>query len=131
MTDKLIRLRILKALLEIIKDISDAEYQDRIWIKALEPLSDFDETMCHFFDDFNAKEIVDHPEEYGLSSPPHAKLLELYNALRSYSDDAPSSLEADVMRDPKWHEIRNIAKETLLVFNYPNANQIVTNITTI
>ncbi len=126
MLNKSIKLKIVQSLLEVIKNISDAEYQHRIWIKALEPLSDFDETMCHFFDDLNAKEIVEHPQEYGLSLFQYEKLLELYNALRIYSDDTPGILETEVMQDPRWHKIRTLAKETLLVFNYPNANQIVT-----
>ncbi|MBS0585275.1 MAG: hypothetical protein JSR76_03105 [Verrucomicrobia bacterium] len=126
MPDKTIKLKIVQSLLEIVKDIADAEYQDRVWIKALEPLSDFDETMCHFFDDLNAKEIVDHPQEYDISPSQHKKLLELYNVLRAYSDDTPGFIEAEVMQDPRWHKIRILAKETLLVFNYPNANQIIT-----
>ena len=110
---------ILKGLLGVIWEISDVDFQYRIWIEGSGPeVSSFTEAICGFFDDFNAKELVDHPKAYSLSPLQHLKLSELYNALRAYSDDTPGILDIEVVQDPQWYTIRNLAKETLLAFDF-------------
>lgn len=62
-----IKLNILKSLLDVISTISDLEYLESIWIKGLGPeCSSFEETMCIFFDDFNAEEILINKKIMGL-----------------------------------------------------------------
>ena len=46
------RKQILVSCLETIKDISDKEYQKRVWIRGEGPeVDDFDEAVCDFFGD--------------------------------------------------------------------------------
>ena len=46
------REQILISVLETIKDISDKEYQRRVWIEGRGPeCHDFDEAVCDFFGD--------------------------------------------------------------------------------
>jgi len=125
--DTATRRQIVTSLLDVVRDIADVEYQERGWIRHLGFFSDFDETMCQFFDDCNAETIVANPENYDIESAQHLKLLELYNALRFYSDNTPYVLEFDIFHDPKWHKIRSLAKKVLLAFNYPEAKQIIAN----
>ncbi len=126
MVDESIKSKILKSLLDTIRTIADEEYQEQVWIKKLATLSDFDETMCHFFDDCSSDDIINYPKKYGITPAQHNKLIKLYNALRTYSDDS-AGIESEVMQDPEWHKIRSIAKEVLIEFNYPNATRIVDN----
>lgn len=130
MSDKITRLRILKAILEIIRDIADAIYQEEVWIKKTHSLSDFNETMCHYFDDFHVREILDNYKEYGITEVQKDALKKFTDILDEYSDTVfyEDISEEKVMEDPKWVSIRIMAKDTLFAFNYPNASQIVTKI---
>jgi hypothetical protein len=120
MTDKVIRLRVLKALLEIVRDISDAAYQDEIWIKNPKPFNDFNEIMCYYFDDFHVREILENYKEYGITEVQKDDLKKFTDILDEYSDNIfyESISEDAIINDPKWCEIREMAKEILTIFNY-------------
>lgn len=115
-----IKLSILKSLLDVVSTISDLKYQERVWIKGLGPeCSSFEETMCNFFDDFNAEEILINYKEYNISDKQYQILLKFYNRLRKFSDKTPSLVhEENIIFDPKWTEIRKLAKDVLKVFDY-------------
>ena len=109
---------LLLHLFEAIEEVSDAEYQVRIWVKGEGPeCSSFVEVMCSFFDDAQAGYVLENHKEFGLS-PEQTKALEtLFFALSEYSKNTPDiMLDADVVKDPKWIEIQHIAKNTVVVF---------------
>ena len=57
----------LKEFLKILSHISDEEYQKRRWIRAEGPECDnFDETVCHFFDD--GEPILKEYKAYGITA---------------------------------------------------------------
>ncbi len=120
MTDKLIRLRILKALLDIVRDISDSAYQNEIWIKKQKPFNDFNEIMCYYFDDFHVREILENYTEYGITEAQKDALKKFTDILDEYSDNIfyENISEDIIINDPRWCEIRELAKEILNIFNY-------------
>ncbi len=57
---------ILNQFLRNIFHISEKEYQKRVWIRGEGPeCDDFDETVCHFFDD--GSPIIDNYQAYGIT----------------------------------------------------------------
>ena len=115
-----VKFNILKGFLGVIYNISDAEYQERIWVKGLGPeCSNFDETMCNFFDDYNAEEIVINYKDYGISQKQYKVLLNFFNILNEYSDNTPEIVnDKEVLENPEWAKIRKIAKKVLEAFYY-------------
>lgn len=115
-----IKFNILKELLGVIYNISDAEYQERVWVKGLGPeCSNFDETMCNFFDDYNAEEVVKNYKDYGISQKQYKVLLKFYNTLREYSDKTPETVnDHEVLSDSDWYKIQEMAKKVLEAFDY-------------
>ena len=115
-----IKFNILNELLGVIYNISDVEYQERVWVKGLGPeCSSFEETMCNFFDDYNAEEIVGNYKDYGVAQKQFKILLKFYNMLRYYSDKTSEIVNnQEVLSDPEWHKIQKMAKKVLKSFNY-------------
>lgn len=125
------RCSIMKFLLEVIQDISDLNYQRRLWIEGIPGLiGDWEETMCTFFDDTNIDEFLkdltskSNPE-FGLSAHQIEELWKLRNILRVYSNKIYKELEdnhrsyaypKDILADARWHKVVECAKETLKAF---------------
>ncbi len=114
-----IEAEILKGLLYVIANIADPEYQNRIWIKGEGPqCSSFEETMCNFFDDYEAEDVLNKYKKYGLSSRQYRMLKKFYKCLRNYSDKTTAFYDIEIVNDLKWHKIQKMAKEVLEVFDY-------------
>jgi len=114
---------ILKELLSVIEDISNIDFQQKGWIeKKIHPYCTFEETMHHFFDDYEAKEILDNYKDYNITIYQYKILLKFYYILHKYSEKKMSwhySVNPkEILTDPKWHEIQKKAKEVLKAFNY-------------
>lgn len=109
---------LLRHLYEVIKEIADAEYQESVWVKGLGPeCGSFTEAMCGFFDDAQAGYILGRLKEFSLSPQQSKDLEKLFFALSAYSNNTPDLIpDADVIKDPKWLEIQDIAKNTLTAF---------------
>jgi hypothetical protein len=110
--------QILKTFLDTIFEISDLEFQDRIWIKGLGPeCSSFDEAICHFFDD--GESIFNNYKSFKITTVQYQKILCLKNKLRNFCDANPIRIhEEEIIFDPEWIEIRKIAADVLKAFNY-------------
>jgi len=107
---------ILNFVLELISDISDKDYQTRVWIKAEGPeCMDFGETVSHLF--LEGDGILEHYQDFGLTN-------EQYHSLKSFSEKFekfPGKYELPefFIDTPEWDEITKMAKEVLKIFNYP------------
>jgi hypothetical protein len=108
------REQILASFLSIVDNIADVEYQIRAWIGGKLPGTDFDETVCHFFDDGDP--IFEDYRAYGISEKQYQLLKTFRDAFESFSDTHYHPLE--FINTPDWEKIMEMAKEVLKVFNY-------------
>ena len=109
------RKQILKSVLDVIKGISDKDYQRRVWINNEGPeWDDFVETVCNFFGD--GDEILEHYQDFELTEDQYRILKIFRDNFRIFSkkNDFPE-LFIDTL---EWDEITKMAKEVLKVFNY-------------
>jgi len=105
---------ILKFILELISDISDKDYQTRVWIRAEGPESvDFSETVCYFS---QCDDVLEKYKDFGLTEDQYHILLNFSNKFRAFyrENDFPELF----IDTPEWDEITKMAKEVLKVFNY-------------
>jgi len=121
MTD--VEKEILKGLLSTIENISNVDFQQKGWIEGkIHPYCFFEETMHQFFDDYEAKEVIDNYKDYGITHTQYKLLSKLYKYLDKYAEAKMSWYDSadpkQILADPKWHKIQKIAKEVLEVFNY-------------
>ena len=109
---------VLNRFLETISIISDKTFQERIWIKGLgSECSDFDETICDFFD--NGEDIMSNSNKYNISNSQYQLLLILCKRIKKFSDNTPERLEDKIIiSDSEWYKIQEMAKEVLEAFNY-------------
>jgi len=101
-------------LLDVIKNIQDKDYQERIWLRAEGPeCSDFGDTINDFFDFYEELGDLENTyEEYGIDASQYRLLHKLYQHLQEYCDIIPiSPKDEDVLADPRWQKIRNLAKK--------------------
>lgn len=100
-------------LVSVIKEISDQEFQERIWLRGEGPeISSADELFCNFFDDINIEEVMKNYKKYEISNSQLNLLQKLYKLMREYSDNSPITLDPIVvLSDPKWQKIREFANE--------------------
>ena len=109
------RKQILISFLDVINDVSNKEYQKRVWIEGNGPeCDDFDETTCYFFD--MGDPILDDYKNFGITD-------EQYNILVKFRDEFEKfsrthDLPQEFINSPEWEKIMKMAKEVLDAFNY-------------
>lgn len=107
---------ILNEFLRLISHVANEEYQRRIWIRAEGPeCDDFDETVCHFFDDGDP--ILKKYKDYGITENQYQLLMKFRDAFNKFSDE--HDLPQEFISSPEWKRITEMAKEILQAFNYP------------
>ena len=113
---------ILSEFLRNISHISDKEYQKRVWIRGEGPeCDDFDETVCHFFDDGDP--ILKNYKDYGINDSQYHLLVKFRNEFEVFSDDY--DWPQNFIETPEWGKIMEMAKKVLEAFHYqksPNPN---------
>lgn len=109
------RKQILDEFLNDIADISDKEYQKRIWINAEGPeCDDFTEIVCRYS---NAAElIIEKYREYGISDIQLYTLKKFHDAFSTFWID--HDLPQIFIDTPEWTAITILAKKVLGVFGY-------------
>lgn len=109
---------VLRRFLDTIFEISNQEFQERVWLKGLGPeYSDFDDAICDFFD--NGEDIMINYKNYNISDNQFKKINILKNIIKKYCDKIPVRAHTkDILSDPDWFEIRKMAKDVLKVFDY-------------
>lgn len=106
---------ILNEYLRNISHISDKEYQIKVWIEGLGPeVNDFDETVCHFFDDGDP--ILKNYKKYGITDMQYHLLKEFRDEFRIFAD--ANDFPEEFIDSQEWAEIMALAKEVLTAFNY-------------
>lgn len=107
--------QILTSILEIVDNISDKDYQIRIWIKGEGPeVDDLDETCCNFFGDGDP--LLENYRDFGLTESQYLFLKGFRDQFRTFSDTHYHPSE--FIDTPEWGKIMEMAKNTLKAFNY-------------
>jgi hypothetical protein len=106
---------ILKEHLRNISHISDKDYQIRVWIGGAGP--DFDETVCHFFDDGDP--ILEKYKDYGITETQYRLLKDFRDEFQVFCDGpAIEHYFQRFLDTPEWKVIMDRAKKVLKEFNY-------------
>jgi hypothetical protein len=106
---------ILSEYLRNISIIADKKYQLRVWIKGEGPeVNDFDETVCHFFDDGDP--ILNNYKKYGITDIQYHLLKEFRDEFRVFADE--NDFPEEFIDTPEWAKIMDTAKDVLKAFNY-------------
>lgn len=111
------RKQILEGFLEEISDISDKEYQRRVWIRGEGPeCDDFDEAVCRYSSSADA--IFEQYQEYGISDIQLHVLKKFHEEFKKFWVD--NDLPQLFIDTPEWTKIILMAKKVLEAFNYQN-----------
>ena len=109
----------MSTFLSILDNISDKAYQKRIWITGEGPeVDDFDETVCHFFQEGDA--IIENYKEFGLTEHQHQLLKKFRDAFTDFADR--HDLPEEFIDSPEWSKIMDLAKDVLKSFNFQKNN---------
>ena len=109
------RNRILQQFLTLISDISDKEFQMRVWIKGIGPeCINFDETCDHFF--IGGVDVIKNYKDYGITEHQHEILEEFKILFRKFSND--NDFPELFINSPEWQHVVDEAKKVLKAFNY-------------
>ena len=107
-------------LLKIIEDISNKEYQQRVWIEGKGPeCDDFDDTVCDFFG--IGESIIEKHNIFEVTDNQHQLLTAFYNEFRVFSND--NYWPQEFIDTPEWTKITEMAKEVLKAFDWKSPVQ--------
>lgn len=108
---------ILNEHLRNISHIANKEYQKRVWIRGEGPeVDDFDETVCHFFDDGDP--VLEKYKEYNITEKQYQLLVQFRDSFESFIDGPRPYLPEDFINTPEWEQIMNLAEDVLKAFDY-------------
>lgn len=111
---KIDRKSILNTMLETLRDISNKEYQRRVWIRGEGPeVDDFDEVVNYFFDE--ADGIVKHYRDFGITERQCKMLKNFRDKFEHFSDD--NNYPELFIDTPEWDKIIRMAQEVLEAFD--------------
>ena len=112
---KIDRRQILISILQVTQNISDKEYQRRVWIKGEGPeCDDFDETVCNFFGDGDP--ILENYKDFGVTEAQYKFLKRFRDEFRTFADK--NNYPEEFIDTPEWARVTEMAKEVLKAFNY-------------
>ena len=98
---------------ELVKDISDADYQRRSWFGIGPEVDSPDEMFCALFDDLMFDEFLERHAST-LSEAQLRAARRLQREMDEFAASTPGHLEAKaVIDDPRWGKIRDAAKSLL------------------
>ena len=100
---------------EAVREIADDEFQRRVWLGAGPEVSSPDEAYNMLLDDFQFEAFLALADN-GLSDTQREKGTALVASLKRYSPDGealPSPI--DMIDDPKWEEVRGVARDFLSI----------------
>lgn len=102
--------------LSILENISHSQVHQKAPIdKKVRPHAFLEEIMQHLFNDSAFKDVLNNYKLYDLSNEQYYLLKKFYEALTQYLEYADST---QLFKDPKGHQIQEMAKEVLKAFNY-------------
>ena len=100
-------------IIQQIREISDKEFQKRVWVNADGPkVSSYSEVMCKLYDDYIFESYI---EKYKSEIPSSMliKLKSLNNMLNDYNI-SDSKTDAEIIEDLEWKKIIGLAKQIIL-----------------
>jgi len=93
---------ILKKYLKTIFNVSDKNYQRRIWIRAEGPeCGDFDEAVCRYWS--LVESIFLEPEKYAISDIQLKKMKKFHEEFKGFSEE--NDLPQAFIDTPEWDRI--------------------------
>ena len=99
---------------ELIKNVSDKAYQNRVWIRGEGPeCDDFDETCCNFFGAVDP--LLKDYKDYWLTDNQYQILKNFRDEFEKFSD--VNDLPQLFIDTPEWTRITLMAKEVLKTSN--------------
>ena len=106
---------ILNLVIKKVGDISDKEYQKRVWIRGEGPeCDDFDETACHFLHEGGG--VLEKYKDFGLTENQYLLLKKLRDQFKAFSDK--NDWPQEFIDTPEWGKIIEMAEDVLKAFNY-------------
>jgi hypothetical protein len=109
----------LERILGAVRDLSDADYQERVWVRGRGPEADSStEAVCRLLDDYDlAGFLAESGKRRWLSDDQFAALRAIEVALDNYlARDEDQIDDAVRIASPGWHELRKLARRTLEAF---------------
>lgn len=100
-----------KNILNIIKEISDAEYQTDVWLKgSTGATSSYEETICALYDDLNFELFLEECEK---TDPLYKELIELKNKIDAFISNFDQISIEDLLLNQSWKNIQDFAKNVI------------------
>lgn len=104
----------IKNIYSCIKEISDENFQQKIWVNALGPeVSSYTEIMCMLYDDFKFDEFIQNKKELAIPEELFNLLVKLNDMINQYQE---KDSDKEIINDPKWHEIVLLAKDIIKIY---------------
>lgn len=98
-----------QAIRRVLATVADRDYQERTWRGKGPEVSSPEEMYCQLFDDLMIEEFVDQP---ALTPEQRQGIETLIEKMEAVPGAPPDSTDAELfLADPKWHEVREFAKE--------------------
>lgn len=115
----------LNNIVESLKEIASAEFQEKGWVRGeIHQYCNYVETSCGLFDDACFEDFLDfYAEKFGLSCQQIQILNRVREAMKNFSRSLQHHGYEDpqiIVNDPKWHEIRQLAKDALKTLGIEN-----------
>ena len=109
----------LERILGAVRDLSAADYQERVWVRGRGPEADSStEAVCRLLDDYDlAGVLAESGKRRWLSNDQLAALRAFEAAMDNYlARDGDRIDDAVRTASPDWHELRKLARRTLEAF---------------
>lgn len=109
------KMQILISVLETIENLSNKDYQKRVWIRGEGPeCDDFDETCNNFFGD--GTPLIENYKAFVINEAQHQLLQKLHEDFQDFSKK--NHWPEKFIDTPEWENITNQAKKVLKAFDY-------------
>jgi hypothetical protein len=114
----------VRRILEVIRNLADEEYQERVWVRGNGPEVDSStEAVCRLVDDYDLATFLDEAAKNAwVSKDQIAALQRLDVALARDASNGEDPDDATRIQSPGWKKIRKLAKATLEAFTTPAAS---------
>jgi hypothetical protein len=111
------RKKMLSNIYGVLKNLSDKEYQERVWLRGEGPeVSSYEELINTLFDDFYFDELLEDNNPYNISQALFDKLINLRLKLNNYNDkDSDGNIKEviQILNDSEWIKIQKLSSEVL------------------
>lgn len=107
----------MRCLTRSIRDIADAEYQERVWVRHEGNLIDsFEDSTTEFLD--RCEIILEDYRNYGLDEEKFKMLKKMYDEIFDYFfSEESNKKDEEILKDPHWHQIRDFAKKVYIALS--------------